>query len=175
MEFSLARAAKLPAATPRGVRFRDATLDDLPQLLRIDRQSFPDMPIEADVMRQRLRDEESAILAIAGGDVAGFSMFYTPEEGAGWISVLAVGEEHRGCGIGAALAVRAARRLFAAGARNVGLTTEDDNGPAIRLYVRLGFRQTIAGRDYRRPTDPRAITEMKRAGEGTFIRFGGWR
>jgi hypothetical protein len=43
------------------------------------------------------------------------------------------------------------------------------------LYVRLGFKQTLAGRDYSRPTDPREIKAMKIAGEGTLIRFGGWR
>ena len=179
MEFALVRNAKPPSAAPRaaprGVRFRDATLDDVPDLIRIDRESFPDTPIPSDAMLARLRDEESAIVAMAGKEVAGFCMFNTPEEGAGWISVLAVGEKHRGKGIGAALTVRAAKRLFAEGAREVGLTTDDDNGDAIRLYVRLGFRQTHAGRDYSRPTDPRVIADMKRAKEGTFIRFGGWR
>jgi hypothetical protein len=41
--------------------------------------------------------------------------------------------------------------------------------------VRLGFKQTTAGRDYTRPTDPRAITRIKKTSEGTLIRFGGWR
>jgi ribosomal-protein-alanine N-acetyltransferase len=175
MEFTLTRTTKLTAPALRGVRFRDATLDDMTELVRIDRESFPDTPIPADAMLVRLRDEESAIVAMAGKLVAGFCMFYEPEPGAGWISVLAVGEAHRGRGIGAALTVRAAKRLFAAGAREVGLTTDDDNGDAIRLYVRLGFRQTHAGRDYSRPTNPRVIADLKRAGEGTFIRFGGWR
>jgi ribosomal protein S18 acetylase RimI-like enzyme len=175
MEFSLARSTKLAAASPRGVRFRDATLDDLPELVRVDRESFPATPIPSEVMQARLKDEESAIVALAGKQVAGFCMYYAPEPGAGWISVLAVSEQYRGRGIGAALTVRAAKRLFAAGARDVGLTTDDGNGDAIRLYVRLGFRQTRAGRDYSRPTDPRVIADLKRAGEGTFIRFGGWR
>jgi ribosomal protein S18 acetylase RimI-like enzyme len=175
MEFSLAKSTKLPAApAPRGVRLRDATRDDAPELSHIDREAFPDTPIPLDALRARF-DDESAIVAVSGNEIAGFCMYYMPDESQGWISVLAVGDGHRGRGIGAALTVRAAKRLFAQGARTVGLTTDDDNGDAIRLYVRLGFRQTHAGRDYSRPTDPRAIAEMKRAGEGTFIRFGGWR
>jgi ribosomal protein S18 acetylase RimI-like enzyme len=175
MEFLLARNTKLPPApAPRGVRFRDGVPADVPELLRIDRQAFPNTPISAEAMRSRLA-EEWTIVATAGKEIAGACLFEMPEEGQGWISVLAVGDAHRGRGIGAALTVRAAKRLFAAGARTIGLTTDDDNGPAIRLYVRLGFRQTRAGRDYARPTDPREIAEMKRAGEGTFIRFGGWR
>ncbi len=176
MTFSLARAAKLHAApAPRGVRFRDGGVDDVPELIRIDREAFPDTPILPGAMRARLQEEESVIVAVSGKEIAGFCIYSMPEPGAGWINVLAVGESHRGCGIGAALTVRAAKRLIADGAQNVELTTADGNGPAIRLYVRLGFKQTRAGRDYSRPTDPREIEAMKVAGEGTLIRFGGWR
>ncbi len=176
MEFSLPRAAKLPASpAPRGVRFRDGGLDDVLELIRIDREAFPDTPILPGTMRARLHEEESVIVAMAGKEIAGFCMYSMPEPGAGWIGVLAVDEAHRGHGIGAALTVRAAKRLFADGSQNVGLTTNDGNGLAIRLYVRLGFKQTRAGRDYSRPTDPREIKAMKIAGEGTLIRFGGWR
>ena len=177
MEFSLPRSAKLAASpAPRGVRFRDGGLDDVTELVRIDRGAFPDTPILADAMRARLEAEDSVIVAMSGEEVAGFCTFSMPEAGAvAWINTLAVAEAHRGRGIGAALTVRAAKRLFAAGAPDVGLTTNDGNGPAIRLYVRLGFKQTRAGRDYTRPTDPREIKAMKVAGEGTLIRFGGWR
>jgi ribosomal protein S18 acetylase RimI-like enzyme len=175
MEFSLSRAARLPAApAPRGMRLRPGGIDDAEDLLRIDRESFPDTPIAASVFADRLRHEQ-VIVAERRDVVAGFCLFNEPEPGAGWISVLAVGEEFRGEGLGAALTVRAAKQLFAAGAQSVGLTTDDGNGAAIRLYMRLGFRQTIAGRDYTRPTDPRAIKAMQTAGEGTLIRFGGWR
>jgi len=176
MEFSLPRAAKLPPSpAPRGVHFRDGGVDDVPDLIRIDREAFPDTPILPGTMRARLQEEESVIVAMSGKEVAGFCTYSMPEPGAAWINVLAVGEAHRGSGIGAALTVRAAKRLFADGAQNIGLTTNDGNGPAIRLYVRLGFKQTRAGRDYSRPTDPREIKAMKIAGEGTLIRFGGWR
>lgn len=175
MEFSLGRATKLSAATaPRGVRFRDGRPGDVETLLRIDREAFPDSPIPASVLEQRLRIER-VIVAERRGEIAGFCMFDAPEAETGWISVLAVGEEHRRDGLGAALTVRAAKVLFSEGAQSVGLTTDDDNTPAIRLYVKLGFKQTRAGRDYRRPTDPRAIKAMQQAGEGTLIRFGGWR
>jgi ribosomal protein S18 acetylase RimI-like enzyme len=175
MEFELARSTKLPAApSSRGVTYRDSVSKDVTDLLRIDRESFPDSPIPASVFASRL-EQDDVIVAERRGAIAGFCMYSMIEKGAGWISVLAVGEEHRGQGIGAALTIRAAKRLFADGARTVGLTTDSDNGEAIRLYVRLGFKQTRAGRDYRRPTDPREIKAMQQAGEGTLIRFGGWR
>jgi mycothiol synthase len=175
MEFEINRSTKLPAApAPSGVTFRESQADETAELLRIDRDAFPNSPIPATVFASRL-EQEDVLVAERRRELAGFCMYSMIDEGAGWISVLAVSEGYRGQGVGAALTTRAAKRLFASGARTVGLTTDDDNTPAIRLYVRLGFRQTHAGRDYRRPTDPREIKAMQVAGEGTLIRFGGWR
>ncbi len=175
LEFTLKRPPKLPALTAiKGVRFRDGDAGDARALVRIDAQAFPDTPIPVEGFIERL-NESSLIVATADGAIAGFVTFAQPEPGHGFVAILAVDEAHRDLGIGAALMVRAMRRLFADGARSVMLTTDQDNGSAIRLYVRLGFRQTAAGRDYRRLTDPRAIAKLKRAGEGTLIRFGGWR
>ena len=174
IEFSLSRSTKVAAPpVPRGVRFRDGGVDDAEELLRIDREAFPDTPIPTGAFRVRLH-EESVIVAERRGEIAGFCL-YSMYADAGWISVLAVGEEHRGEGLGAALTVRAAKRLFAEGAQVAGLTTDDANGAAIRLYVRLGFRQTHAGRDYVRPTDPRAVEKLQQENRGTLIKFGGWR
>ena len=175
MEFTLARPPKLPAAPAvKGLRFREGTPDDILEIARIDRQSFPDTPIPHEGFRERLK-EESLLIAMSGRDVAGFVTYSQPEPGQGYLAILAVDEAYRGRGIGEALTLRAARALFGAGAQSVLLTTDQDNGNAIRLYVRLGFRQTNAGRDYERPTDPKAIARLKKAGQGTLVRFGGWR
>lgn len=175
LEFALERPAKLPAATAlKGVRFRASTDADVPAMVRIDAQAFPDTPIPADAFRDLMR-EQDAIVATKDGEVAGFVTFMQPEPGRGYIGVLGVGEAFRERGIGEALTMRACRELFRDGARSVMLTTDQDNGPALRLYTRLGFRQTAAGRDYSRPTDPKAIAKLKKSGEGTLIRFGGWR
>jgi ribosomal protein S18 acetylase RimI-like enzyme len=174
--FTVVRGVKLPGATVAGVKFRDATEDDLSAMVRIDREAFPRTPIPSDAMRELLRASTiDAIVATRGEDVAGFCLFDDLGDGGGYINILAVSEGQRGRGIGGALTVRATKRLFAAGAREVGLTTDEDNAPAIRLYVALGFKQTRGGRDYTRPTDPKRIESMRTEGEGTVIRFGGWR
>lgn len=175
--FTLDKRAKLPAATVSGVKFRAATEGDLDELVRIDREAFPDTPIPRELMRERLRaDRVEAVLAVAGKEAAGWYLVERPEsEGVGWISIIAVAEGHRGRGIGRALTVRAAKRLFALGAREAGLSTDEGNANAIRLYVSLGFRQDRAGRDYSRPTDPDRIQQIRAEGQGTLIRFGGWR
>lgn len=174
--FNLKKNVKLPPASATGVKFRDATEDDAAELSRIDRESFPNTPILPEAMLDRLRSERvQVIVAVVGGEVVGFALIEAPEEGTGWISVLAVTAAHRGRGIGRALAVRAAKRIFGLGGDEAGLSTDVDNATAIRLYVGLGFKQDRAGRDYSRPTDPKRIEQLRAQGEGTFVRFGNWR
>lgn len=175
--FVIDRGAKLPSATATGIKFRAATPADVEAVVRIDDECFPNTPIPVDAMLERLRSERHEIVvATRGRDIAGFYNIERPEEeGVGWISIIAVARAHQGRGIGRALTVRAAKRLFALGAREAGLSTDEDNARAIRLYVSLGFRQDRAGREYARPTDPERIEQMRVENEGTLIRFGGWR
>ena len=176
LAYSLAKKTPLPKiGAIKGVTFRDGGVDDLDEMVRIDRQCFPDTPMPAPVMRRAIEKGDRLLIADSGGRVAGYVLYRRADAHEGYIWVLAVGREDRGRGIGAALTVRAAKRLIADGVDHVDLKTEDDNGDAIRLYRRLGFRQTTAGRDYSRPTDPRAISRIKKSSEGTLIRFGGWR
>lgn len=175
LEFALEKRQLVAQAAPRGVKFRDMVAGDLPELVRIDREGFPDTPLDRDGLRATIADMGEIIVATVGAEVAGSCIFGQVEPGRGWIQVLGVDEAHRGAGIGAALTARAAKRLFAEGATEVGLTTDEDNGAAIRLYVRLGFRQTRAGRDYVRPVDEKAYAKQRAQSETTVIRFGGWR
>lgn len=176
LAYSLAKRAALPKlAAIKGFTFRDGGVGDLDEMVRIDRECFPDAPMPAAVIRRALEKGERLIIASLGGGVAGYVLYRRIDAEEGYISVLAVGREERGRGLGAALTVRAAKRLFADGVDHVDLKTEDSNGDAIRLYRRLGFRQTTAGRDYSRPVDPRAISRIRKTSEGTLIRFGGWR
>lgn len=177
MEFALRRGGTLPkAVAPPRVRFRDATPDDAGVIAEIDEASFPRTPVSLEYVRSRLADgRHSAVLATRGSEVVGFCLSSIPDPGEGFFNTLAVREESRGEGIGRALSARVLRRLFADGADRVSLTTDDDNTPAIRLYVSLGFRQERSGRDYTRPADPKRIEDVRRAKQGTFIKFGGWR
>ncbi len=174
--FSLPKKTALPRiAAIKGVTFRDGGAGDLDEMVRIDRECFPDTPLSAAAVRRAINRGERVIIAEAAGRTVGYALFRRTDDEEGYIWVLAVEREARGQGIGAALTVRAAKELFAGGAQHVDLKTEDDNSDAIRLYRKLGFRQTTAGRDYSRPTDPRAISRIKKSSEGTLIRFGGWR
>jgi ribosomal-protein-alanine N-acetyltransferase len=174
--FNLERGIKLPSPVAAGVKFRAATEDDVSDLARIDSEAFPNTPILIEGMRERMGDDRTeVVIATSGKEPVGFVLIEAPEEGVGWISIVAVAAAHRGRGIGRALTVRGAKRIFALGGASAGLSTDVDNATAIRLYVGLGFKQDRAGRDYSRPTDPRRIQQIRAEGEGTFVRFGGWR
>jgi ribosomal protein S18 acetylase RimI-like enzyme len=145
-------------------------------MARLDLEAFPDTPEPASSIRARLSGGEiEGLVALKGGEVVGFCTFAQTDPGEGYIHTLAVSSDARRDGIGAALTQRVLKRLFAARAQRVSLTTDDDNGAAIRLYGKLGFRQTRAGVDYERPTDPRAIRRIQQEHLGTLIKFGGWR
>jgi ribosomal protein S18 acetylase RimI-like enzyme len=174
---TLQRPPRLPAPpSPRGVRFRPGGPSDFDDVHRIDRQSFPDTPLPAGELRARLRRKDEALLiAMVGTETVGFCISSMPDPGFGFINVLAVATGFRRRAIGEALTIRASRELFRAGAREIGLTTDAGNPGAIALYVKLGFKQTRAGRDYDRPVDARAVEKLRTASRGTLIRFGGWR
>lgn len=167
-------APKPPALA--GVKFRIGAPDDSEAIVEIDRASFPDTPLPPNVVRTQLAGHDREFLvAMRGKQMAGYCSFALPDPGFGYIHDLAVAPDQRGRGIGGGLTLRALKSLFGDGAQSVALTTDDSNFGAIRLYRSLGFRQTEAGRDYERPSDPKAIEKLAKQTQGTLIKFGGWR
>jgi len=176
LRFDIERAAAPKPGALSGVKFRAGTPGDAETIAEIDHKSFPSTPMPLEAVRTQLTDERREFLvAVRGRQIAGYCSFALPDPGFGYIHDLAVAPGHRGTGIGAGLTLRALKRLFAEGAQSVALTTDDNNAGAIRLYRSLGFRQTEAGRDYERPTNPKTIQELQKQTQGTLIKFGGWR
>jgi peptide alpha-N-acetyltransferase len=60
----------------------------------------------------------------------------------GYIAMLAISSSHRKRGLGTILVEKVIERLKEAGAHEVVLETEEDNGASLRLYRRLGFVRT---------------------------------
>jgi len=175
-QFSLAKGATTPKIAPsRGITYRDGSVNDLDDLLAIDRESFPTTPITRDGMRKLIEDDGLVLIAQQRGMPVGFALYDHDDPEMGYLRTLAVREGARGQGIGAGLTLRVAKTLFAEGASRLDLRTDDDNSTAIRLYTWLGFRHVGSGRDYERPADPKVIERLRKEGEGTFIKFGGWR
>jgi ribosomal-protein-alanine N-acetyltransferase len=175
LTFSLARRNATAKIATKGVTFRPGDAADLDAIVRVEREAFPDTPMPASAYRQRIASGEQLLIAIVGGEVAAFALHSYDGVDEGYLSVLAVADEFRGRRIGPALTMRVAKWAFASGADHLALRAEERNGTGIKVYRGLGFKHTGSGTDYERPTDPRVIAAMKKAGEGTLIRFGGWR
>jgi ribosomal protein S18 acetylase RimI-like enzyme len=176
LQFDIDRSGAPKAKPLAGVRFRSATADDIDAIAKIDLEGFPDQPMPRDAIRSELFEgDRSVIVAVSKGGVVGYCSYALPDPGFGYIHDLAVAASARRHGVGGALTSRAVKALFTAGADDIALTTEQNNGPAIRLYRDLGFRQTKAGRDYERPADPRVIERLAKQAQTTMIKFGDWR
>ncbi len=174
--FSLEKRGVLAkAVAPEGVSIRQGGAGDIKAIMRIDREAFPDTPMPEAAYRHHLASGDELTIASVADEVAGFALYSYDGAGEGYLSSLAVAEAYRGRGVGPALTVRAAKWAFAQGADHLALRTEEDNRIAIGVYRALGFKHIGSGNDYERPTDPRVIAALKKAGEGTLIRFGGWR
>lgn len=169
------RGAAVKATATKGIALRPGSAADIDAIVGIDREAFPDTPMPESAYRHHLTVGDELLLATSAMEVVGFALYSYDGADEGYLSSLAVAGAYRGRGIGPALISRVAKRAFAHGADHLALRTEEDNGVAIKVYRALGFKHAGSGNDYERPTDPRVIAALKKAGEGTLIRFGGWR
>lgn len=98
-------------------------------------------------------------VATVDGRVAGYVIARRAAD-EGEILNLAVAPEHRGAGIGRALAERALSALAGRGVARVFLEVRESNTVARRLYARLGFHE-IARRTryYQRPAEDAVVLE----------------
>lgn len=174
LQFSLPKGAGPKPATPRGVTFREGGLDDIDDIARIDHAAFPNTPMPKDaIARQIRRHGMRVLLADQRGRPVGLALWTHDDPAWGYLNTLAVDETARAQGIGGALVLRVARRVFAEGASRLDLRTEEDNVGAIRLYRSLGFRHTLTGVDFERPLELKPAESPARP--GVYIKFGRWR
>lgn len=145
--------------------FREATADDLPQIVRL----LADDPLGA--TRETPGDEipeayfaafaaiakdpnNTVVVADVGGEVAGTlqltfipGLTYTGGERA-QIEGVRVAAEQRGAGLGQAMITWAIDRARERGCRVVQLTTDRQRPDAIRFYQKIGFRPSHMGMKY---------------------------
>lgn len=143
------------------VALRPMRLDDLPAVLRIDRQSFA-LPWAERSYRFELQENPASHMLVAECEgepppaVAGYIGFWLIADEA-HISTLAVRPDLRGQGIGTELLRAAIERAREFRALSVTLEVRVSNAEAIRLYERYGF--AIVGRRprYYRDNDEDAL------------------
>ncbi|GAA2288545.1 GNAT family N-acetyltransferase [Actinomadura luteofluorescens] len=145
--------------------FREATVDDLPEIVRLladdplgSTRETPGEEIPEAYFRAFAAIEKdpnnSLVVAEVAGAVAGTlqltfipGLTYTGGERA-QIEGVRVAAEQRGAGLGQLLITWAIDRARARGCRVVQLTTDRQRPDAIRFYQKIGFRPSHMGMKY---------------------------
>ncbi|MET9829358.1 GNAT family N-acetyltransferase [Streptomyces sp. NPDC006385] len=148
----------------RPLTMRGVTEADLNELLRVDREVFPDDPYPYFVLRQHVDVHGDRILVLDDGEcLHGYVLFVTTSDGyVCWVLSLAVSADQRGRGLGKRLMHEVLRQVRRERVHEVRLTVEPTNAAAIMLYRSLGF-STEGGvrRDYLGPGEDRLIMTLR--------------
>ena len=125
----------------RSVRIRRVREEDFPQIVDIEKSSFPN-PYPVGYLRFLSKGRRSTFL-VAENDygVIGFVIADVRGRGEGHIVSIAVREQERRKGIARLLMQEATSELRERGAKFVKLEVRSTNLPAIGLYRSLGFKE----------------------------------
>ncbi len=130
---------------PQGIELRIPTSDDeLYEMAVVQTEAYdePELPSRDIVARRRaaLADGAKAVIAVEQitGEVVGAGSCSQVNSGLAEVAAIAVSAEHRGRGIGGALASRLGREAFSAGADVPWLMAAHDSER--RIYERAGYR-----------------------------------
>lgn len=133
------------------------TVGDLPEILVIERASFPTPWTEAN-FRHEIEDNPLAFNLVAkiGGRVVGFACAYVVADEV-MINDLAVEERSRRRGVGSALLRRLLDGARSRDCRRATLEVRLGNGPARALYESFGFTVSGVRRGYYADTGEDAL------------------
>ena len=118
---------------------RRATQADLDAVMAIERASFPTDAWSTSSMRGTFASGD-AFVAESGDAVVGYGVVLAPEGGDADVMTIAVAEQARGAGTGAALLDRMIEAARAHRSERVFLEVRADNPVAQHLYDSRGFR-----------------------------------
>jgi len=122
-----------PAA---GVRIRQMTYEDLPAVMKLEREIFPEDPWTEGMMRGELDEQPRTrhyLVATDGDEI---------------VQTIAVRADHRRAGIGRTLLSMLLEEAVRRGAAWVFLEVRADNAPARTMYERFGFERIGVRRRY---------------------------
>ncbi len=140
------------------VRIRPFNDSDLPEVLTIERQVFPDDAWTDRVFASELARPRTRyyIVAEADGIIAGYAGLSAIRDQAD-VQTIAVRADRQGHGIGKALLRDLLSVASARGCHDVFLDVRADNDRAHGLYLRTGFTDIGVRRGYYRPSGTDAI------------------
>jgi [ribosomal protein S18]-alanine N-acetyltransferase len=163
-----AEPGQLPAGAGRDRRLRPMTAADLPDVIALEHELFPEDPWTAQMFADEVaQPPEVRLYLVAEADgadpvMAGYAgMLFVPGGLQADVLTIAVRESRWGQGIGSALLdelIRAARERDCA---EVFLEVRADNPRAHGLYRRRGFAEIGVRRGYYKPSGVDAIVMRK--------------
>lgn len=130
---------------PEGYVLREASEGDAIGIAAVLESSFLDRWSEERVMNELLENVgvPETYIVEANGVVVGTASYQhqkDPDPEAGWLHYVGVLPEARGFGLGEVLSQRVLIEALARGNSSVYLTTDDPRVPAIKTYLKLGFK-----------------------------------
>ena len=120
------------------VKVREMTLDDLEQVMVIERENFSVPWTDNGFFSLLLRQDTQFLVAEDGDQIAGYcGAVMVPDEGD--ITNVSVAKSRQGQGIGSQLVKELIGRAAEAGVTRHFLEVRRSNDKALRLYEQLGF------------------------------------
>jgi ribosomal protein S18 acetylase RimI-like enzyme len=126
-----------------GYRIRPAAPGDLDALVALERRAFTTDHLSRRQYRHHITSASARVLAAvdATGLLGKAVVFFRKNSSTARLYSIAVAHEARGRGVGEALLGAVERAARARGCKLLRLEVRQDNGAAIRLYERLGYRR----------------------------------
>ncbi|MER5319684.1 ribosomal protein S18-alanine N-acetyltransferase [Streptosporangium roseum] len=141
---------------------RQMTFDDLPAVMKIERETFPRDAWSEGMLRAELDDQPRTrhyVVALVDDEIIGYAGLFAAGDQAD-VQTIAVAADRRRAGIGAALLAELLAEAVRRGAHSVFLEVRADNPTAEAMYDRFGFERIgLRRRYYEDGTD--AITMKK--------------
>src|SRR5690348_956819 len=124
-------------------QIRAAQAGDLDALLALERSAFTTDHLSRRQYRHHLSNPNAAVLVAQGaaGVLGKAVLFFNARHDIARLYSIAVGENARGMGLGAALLAAAEREAHRRGRRRMRLEVSQTNPGAIHLYERHGFHR----------------------------------
>ncbi|MFD8528105.1 ribosomal protein S18-alanine N-acetyltransferase [Streptosporangium canum] len=141
---------------------RQMTFDDLPAVMKIERETFPRDAWSEGMLRAELDDQPRTrhyVVALVDDEIIGYAGLFAAGDQAD-VQTIAVAADRRRAGVGSAMLSELLAEAVRRGARSVFLEVRADNPDAEAMYDRFGFERIgLRRRYYEDGTD--AITMKK--------------
>ena len=92
----------------------------------------------------KICEPEGVVFVTHGEGLAGYNWTFRtmePTTSTGWIGMTGVHPDYRGYGLGRPVVLAGMEYLAAKGARTVDLEVDEQNAPAVEIYLSIGFRK----------------------------------